>query len=83
MTISVFPRSGASATWYTTKRSTQGRSRTEIISQFVEYAYEKLAAEGVYVAADVFGAIIGGGVDSDNVGQSYGDMAASLDYICP
>ena len=62
---------------------TQGRSRTEIISQFVEYAYEKLAAEGVYVAADVFGAIIGGGVDSDNVGQSYGDMAASLDYICP
>ena len=35
------------------------------------------------MAADVFGAIIGGGVDSDAVGQSYGDMAEHLDYICP
>ena len=35
------------------------------------------------MAADVFGAIIGGGVDSDAVGQSYGDMANHLDYICP
>ncbi len=62
---------------------TQGRSKTEIITEFVEYAYDKLTAEGIFVAADVFGAIIGGGIDSDNVGQSYGDMAASLDYICP
>lgn len=62
---------------------TQGRSKTDIISEFVDYAYQKLSEEGVYVAADVFGAIIGGGVDSDNVGQSYGDMAKHLDYICP
>lgn len=62
---------------------TKGKSRTEIITEFVEYVYEKCLQEGVFMAADVFGAIIGGGVDSDTVGQSYGDMAASLDYICP
>lgn len=62
---------------------TQGRSKTDIISEFVDYAYKKLSKEGVHVAADVFGTIIGGGVDSDNVGQSYGDMAKHLDYICP
>lgn len=61
----------------------RGRSRTDIITEFIDYAYEKLADEGVFVAADVFGAIIGGGVDSDSVGQSYGDMANHLDYICP
>lgn len=62
---------------------TKGRSKTQIITEFVDYAYEKLAAEGVFVAADVFGAIMGGGQDSDSVGQSYGEMAKSLDYICP
>lgn len=62
---------------------TQGRSRTEIITEFIEYANQKLREEGIYVSADVFGAIIGGGVDSDTVGQSYGDMANHLDYICP
>lgn len=62
---------------------TKGRSKTEIITEFVNYAYEKLSAEDVFVAADVFGAIIGGGQDSDTVGQSYADMAKSLDYICP
>lgn len=62
---------------------TKGRSKTDIITEFIEYAYDRLADEGVFVAADVFGAIIGGGVDSDAVGQSYGDMADHLDYICP
>ena len=62
---------------------TKGMSKKEIISEFVEYVYGKCLQEGVFMAADVFGAIIGGGIDSDNVGQSYGNMAASLDYICP
>ncbi len=62
---------------------TQGMSKKEIITEFVEYVYGKCLQEGVFMAADVFGAIIGGGIDSDNVGQSYGDMSASLDYICP
>lgn len=62
---------------------TQGRTKTEIITEFIDYAYEELSKEGVFVAADVFGAIIGGGQDSDSVGQSYGEMAKHLDYICP
>ncbi len=62
---------------------TGGRSKTQIIAEFMEYAYEKLEQEGVYVSADVFGAIIGGGVDSENVGQAYEEMARHLDYICP
>lgn len=61
----------------------QGRSKTDIITEFIDYAYNRLQKEGIYVAADVFGAIIAGGVDSDAVGQSYGDMAEHLDYICP
>ncbi len=65
------------------QEDTRGRSKTDIITEFIEYAYERLSEEGVFVAADVFGAIIGGGVDSDAVGQSYGDMADHLDYICP
>ena len=62
---------------------TQGRDKKEVITQFVEHAYERLHSEGIYMAADVFGAIIGGGIDSDAVGQSYGNMANILDYICP
>lgn len=62
---------------------TKGRSKTQIIAEFMEYAYERLSEEDVYVSADVFGAIIGGGVDSENVGQSYEEMARHLDYICP
>lgn len=62
---------------------TKGRGRTEIITEFIEYANKQLSQEGLYVSADVFGTIIGGGVDSQTVGQSYGDMANHLDYICP
>lgn len=62
---------------------TMGRDKKQIITEFVDYAYDQLEEAGVYVAADVFGAIIGGGIDSDTVGQSYGDMAKHLDYICP
>ncbi len=62
---------------------TGGLSKTQIITEFVEYAYEKLSEEGVLMAADVFGTIIGSEIDAEAVGQSYGEMAASLDYICP
>lgn len=60
-----------------------GRSRTDIICEFIEYQYNILKAEGLFVSADVFGAIINSGVDADSVGQLYGDMARHLDYISP
>lgn len=62
---------------------TLGRTRTEIITEFITYAYEQLTKQGVFVSADVFGAIIGSDQDSDSVGQIYEDMAENLDYICP
>ena len=62
---------------------TLGRSKTDIITEFTEYAYKNLAPTGLFVSADVFGAIIGSEQDADAVGQIYGRMAANLDYICP
>lgn len=61
----------------------QGRSKTDIICEFVKYAYETLKKEGLFVSADVFGAIINSGVDAEAVGQIYGEMAKYLDYISP
>lgn len=60
-----------------------GRSRTDIICEFMEYAYERLSREGLFVSADVFGAIINSDVNADSVGQIYGEMAKHLDYISP
>ena len=62
---------------------TRGRSKTDVITEFTAYAYDRLSPQGIYVAADVFGAIIGSEIDSMSVGQVYEDMAAHLDYICP
>ena len=61
----------------------KGRSRTDIICEFMEYQYSILKAEGLFVSADVFGAIINSDVNADAVGQLYGDMAQYLDYISP
>lgn len=60
-----------------------GCSRTDIICEFMEYAYDRLSREGLFVSADVFGAIINSDVNADSVGQIYGEMAKHLDYISP
>lgn len=62
---------------------TLGRSKTEAISEFISYAYDNLAREGLYVSADVFGTIMRSEEDAASVGQDYADMAEHLDYICP
>ncbi len=62
---------------------TMGRSKTDVITEFTEYAYDCLSPQGIFVAADVFGAIIGSDIDAQSVGQIYGEMAGHLDYICP
>ncbi len=61
---------------------TKGRSKTDIITEFIQYAYGKLSARNITVSADVFGTIIGSNVDAQAVGQVYSDMANHLDYIC-
>lgn len=62
---------------------TKGRSKTDVITEFVKYAYENLASQGLFVSADVFGTIIGSEIDANSVGQIYTEMAKHLDYICP
>ena len=57
--------------------------KIEIITEFTQYAYEQLAPQGVYVAADVFGTVIDNETDQAIVGQDYVQMAKHLDYICP
>lgn len=58
-------------------------SKTQIITEFTKYAYEKLSKLNVYVAADVYGTVIDSKIDQDIVGQDYKEMASHLDYICP
>jgi hypothetical protein len=65
------------------EKDTMGRSKTDIITEFIQYAYEKLSSKKIFVSADVFGTIIGSKVDAEAVGQIYSDMACHLDYICP
>ncbi len=64
-------------------QDTRGRSKTDIITEFIQYACKKLSAHNIFVSADVFGTIIGSKVDAEAVGQIYHEMAAHLDYICP
>lgn len=59
------------------------KSKEQIITEFTKYACEKLHPLGVYVSADVYGAIINSAIDSSIVGQNYQSMARYLDYICP
>lgn len=65
------------------EKDTKGRSKTEVITEFIQYAYDKLSTQDIVVSADVFGTIIGSKVDAQRVGQVYEDMAEHLDYICP
>ena len=62
---------------------TKGRRKEEAITEFISYAYDALAREGLMVSADVFGTIIRSGEDAQAVGQDYGEMARHLDYLCP
>jgi len=61
----------------------ENKSRTAVITEFTEYAYDALSPLGVKVSADVYGTIIQNRIDQDLVGQRYRDMARHLDYICP
>lgn len=59
------------------------KTRTQVITEFVEYMYEHLHKEGVVVSADVFGTIITSKIDAEIVGQDYKALIKRLDYICP
>lgn len=62
---------------------TEEISKTDIITQFTEYAYTNISKLGAYVSADVYGTVIDSEIDQKIVGQDYVAMASYLDYICP
>lgn len=62
---------------------TAGRSKTEAVTAFAEFLRERFKRTGLFLSADVFGAVIGNPVDADAVGQDYVKLAESMDYICP
>ena len=74
---------GASAGQIDFGPDSENKGKTLIISEFTKYIVEQLHTEGVYVSADVFGAIITSKQDAEIVGQDYAEMARHLDYICP
>lgn len=59
------------------------KSKLDIITEFTKYASETLKPLGVYVSADVYGAIIDSDIDAKIVGQNYVEMSKHLDYISP
>ncbi|MGN8817043.1 putative glycoside hydrolase [Oribacterium sp. HCP28S3_H8] len=66
-----------------TEDDTQGRSKTDIITEFMQYISDRAAEKNIFVSADVFGTIIGSYVDAAAVGQDYPVMASCVDYMCP
>lgn len=64
-------------------KEAETKTKIETITEFVKYACEQLKPLGIFVSADVYGAIIGSSIDAKIVGQSYVDMSKYLDYICP
>ena len=59
------------------------KTKIETVTEFVKYACEQLKPLGIFVSADVYGAIISSSIDAKIVGQSYVEMSKYLDYICP
>lgn len=63
--------------------SAEGRTKTEAITGFTEYASERLRGMGAAVSADVYGVVIDSRVDQEIVGQDYAELCRSLDAISP
>ena len=59
------------------------KDKTQIITEFTQYAYETLSALPTLVSADVFGTIIDNHYDQSIVGQDYVELVRHLDFICP
>lgn len=58
------------------------RTHREVIRDFLKYAREQLAPQGVFVSADVFGLVTAVSGDM-TIGQNYEDIIANVDYVSP
>ncbi|NCE66210.1 sugar fermentation stimulation protein [Pseudoflavonifractor sp. 524-17] len=61
----------------------QNMSREDAIVAFLEHVRTALHERGVWLSADVFGAVIGSKVDAGLIGQDYARMAQAADFLCP
>ncbi len=61
----------------------EGKTRQDVILDYVDYAVSRLSPLGLKVSADVFGTIITSERDAKNIGQDYKKMANKIDVICP
>ena len=59
------------------------KDREEIITEFVQYASDRIHEMGGAVSADVYGMVIDSEIDQKIVGQNYVEMSKYLDYISP
>lgn len=58
-------------------------TKSQVITDFIQYAVKRLHQYDTAVSADVFGAIINSEIDAKTVGQDYVELSRYLDYICP
>lgn len=59
-----------------------GKTKAEIIAEFLKYAKERLEPKGVYVSADIFG-LVTTAKDDMRIGQHLETLATSADILCP
>lgn len=59
-----------------------GKTKAEIIAEFLKYAKERLEPKGVYVSADIFG-LVTTAKDDMRIGQHLETLATSVDILCP
>lgn len=59
------------------------KGRQQIITEFTEFAADKIHEAGGVISADVYGMVIDSETDQRIVGQNYVELSQHLDYICP
>ena len=63
--------------------ASSGKTKAEVICEFLEYMREALADTPIWLSADVFGIISVGRGDFENIGQDLELLLQNADYVCP
>ncbi len=64
-------------------KEAEDKDRQQIISEFTQFAADKIHEAGGVISADVYGMVIDSEVDQKIVGQNYVELSRYLDYISP
>ncbi|WP_245669641.1 putative glycoside hydrolase [Desulfuribacillus alkaliarsenatis] len=77
-----FPENGRLIDQQASFPNKNGRSKAEVIEEFLIYAREQLDPYNVFISADVFG-LTTSVQDDMNIGQDWNKISSVVDYICP